>query len=62
MNKEEQQKDLEARVNEVLNFAKEKEIFIGATQKISPEGYIENTPLYRDLKKYVRDVEVKDAN
>lgn len=62
MNTEEQKKDLEARVNEVLAFVKEREIFIGATQKISQEGYIENVPLYRDLKKYVRDVEVKDGN
>ena len=54
---EEQQKDLEKRVQEVLDFAKEKEILIGAVQKVTQEGYIETTPLYRNLKKYPKDIE-----
>lgn len=47
------QEDLQNRVQELLTFAKEKEIFIGAVQQINKEtGYIEVVPLYRNLKQY----------
>ena len=62
MNKETQkEKDLEERVQEVLAFANEKEVFIGACQQISKEGRIETVPLYKDLKQYVKDVEFSEA-
>ena len=51
---EENQKDFEKRVQELYEFAKEKEIFIGAVQQINKEnGYIEIVPLFRNLKKEV---------
>jgi len=53
MNQQAQQEDFQNRVQELLAFAKEKEIFIGAVQQINKEnGYIEVVPLYRNLKQY----------
>lgn len=48
-----QQEEFNNRVQELLAFAKEKEIFIWAVQQINKEtGYIEIVPLYRNLKEY----------
>ena len=49
---EEQQEDFNKRVQELFAFAKEKEIFVGAVQKLSKEGYLETIPLFRDLKSH----------
>ncbi len=62
MEKDIQQKDLESRVQELLTFAKDKEIFIGACQEIDKAGRIQTTPLYKDLKKYDREVEFKTTS
>lgn len=50
------QEDLSKRVQELLAFAKEREISIGAVQKLNSEsGYIETVPLFRDLKVYPKE-------
>jgi hypothetical protein len=49
---EEIKKDFETRVQEVLSFAKEKEVSISAVQQIDDKGRIETVPMYKDFKKY----------
>jgi hypothetical protein len=44
-----------------MEFAKEKEIFIGAVQQVNQKGYIETVPLYRDLKVYPETPAVLEA-
>lgn len=58
----EQQEDFTKRAQEVLEFAKEKEILIGACQQVNKEGRIETVPLYSNLKQYVKDVEVETTS
>lgn len=50
MEQKENQKEFEGRIKEVMDFAKEKELSIGACQQISKEGRIENVLLFKDLR------------
>lgn len=53
-------KDFEKRLQEVLAFAKKKEIFIGAVQQLNKDSLLlETVPWYRDLKSHVLDAEPK---
>lgn len=50
MTKEEETEDFKKRVQEVTEFAKERQVAIGATQQITEENYLVTVPLFRNLK------------
>jgi hypothetical protein len=60
MTQEEKLADLNTRVQELQAKAKELEIREFAVQQVRDGGYIENVVMYRDLKQYPEEVEVKE--
>lgn len=57
MTDQEKKKKLEEKARELLKFAEDKKLSISATQKITPEGYIENAVLFKDLEVYPEESE-----
>ncbi len=48
---EKSQEEFMGRIKEVVEFAKEKGVGIGATQQVNKEtGYIETVPVFKNLK------------
>jgi len=61
MTTEEKQQKLQLKMDAIIQFAKDKQVAMGGTQKITPEGYIENTILFKDMEQYLDEPKITDV-
>ena len=55
------QAKLQVKIQEILEFAKKKQVYISAVQEITPQGRIQCVPLYTDLEAYEDEPKITDV-